>query len=449
MTLEDRVRETIRRHKLLTPEQSVVAAVSGGSDSVALAYLLNEFDRRGECRLVGLAHFNHQLRVAADGDEAFCVKLAESLGRPLILERADIRAIARREDRSIEGAAHTARHAFLNRARQQLGADLVALGHTKDDQAETFLLRLLRGAGSRGLGSMHPRRGTLIRPLLDCRRAELQAYLQERGIAFVHDETNEDVSVPRNRVRAELLPFLERRFNPSIVDALAEESELAREAYQYLENAAREHFSRIVRVEGDRWILDSVALAGCPGAIARQVVRQALTEAARGRAIRFADVRRTLDVVAGATAFDGPGQRVERIGDVVVLTSRPAGAKGRPAAANRQVNLFRYPLSIPGEVHVPEAGCVVSAEFADGAESALRAANGHGVAAVQLDKKTGGLAVRNRRPGDRFRPFGLGGRTKLQDFFVDHKVVREDRDRVPIIVDDRDRIVWVAGHAIC
>src|SRR5262245_1771870 len=442
MTLEDRVRETIRRHKLLTPEQSVVAAVSGGSDSVALAYLLKEFDRRGECRLVGLAHFNHQLRVAADRDESFCVKLAESLGRPIILDRADVRAIARQENRSIEGAAPTARHAFLNRARQQLGADVVALGHTKDDQAETFLLRLLRGAGSRGLGSMHPRRGTLIRPLLNCRRAELQAYLQEHGIAFVQDETNDDVSVPRNRVRAELLPFLERRFNPSIVDVLAEESDLAREEYQYLENAAKEQFNRIVRVDGDRWILDIGALAGCPEAVARHVIRQALTEAARGRAIRFADVQRTLDVVAGASAFDGPGQRVERIGDVVVLTSRPAGAKGRPPAANRrQVNLFRYPLSIPGEVHVPEAGCVVSVEVADSAESAVLAANGHGVAAVQLDKKTGGFAVRNRRPGDRFRPFGLRGNRKLQDFFVDHKVVREERDRVPIVVDDRDRIV--------
>jgi len=273
--------------------------------------------------------------------------------------------------------------------------------------------------------------------------------LHERGIAFVHDETNDDVSVPRNRVRAELLPLLERRFNPSIVDALAEESDLARDEYQYLEHVAREQFSRIVRVDGDRWILDIGALAGCPQAVARQVVRQALTEAARGRAIRFADVQRALDVVAGASAFDGPGQRVERIGDVVVLTSRPAGAKGRPLAANRQVNLFRYSLSIPGEVRVPEAGCVVSVEVADGSESVVLAANGHGVAAVQLDKKTGGFAVRNRRPGDRFRPFGLSGRRKLQDFFVDHKVVREERDRVPIVVDDRDRIVWVAGHAIC
>src|SRR5215475_14505215 len=224
MNLLDRVRETIRRYGLLAPDTTVVAATSGGSDSVALAHLLHELDRMGACRLVALAHFNHQLRTEADRDEAFCVQLAHQLGRPLVADRADVRDLARRENRSIEDAARTVRHAFLERARLQLGADVVALGHTRDDQAETFLLRLLRGAGSRGLGSMHPRRGTLIRPLLHCRRSQLKTYLAERNITFVYDASNDDVSVPRNRVRAELLPLLEGRFNPSIVDVLAEEA---------------------------------------------------------------------------------------------------------------------------------------------------------------------------------------------------------------------------------
>ena len=131
----------------------------------------------------------------------------------------------------------------------------------------------------------------------------------------------------------------------------------------------------------------------------------------------------------------------------IVLTGRPAGATGRPPGSSHSPNLFHYALSIPGEVLVPEAGCVVSAEVVDRFEPGQLTA-GHGVAVVRLDKNTGGFAVRNRRPGDRFRPFGLGRRKKLQDFFVDHKVVRERRDAVPIVVDDRDRIVWVAGHSI-
>jgi tRNA(Ile)-lysidine synthase len=443
-----RVRETIRRYRLLTPETTVVAATSGGSDSVALAHLLNELDRAGECRFVGLAHFNHQLREHADLDQAFCVKLAESLSRPLVVDRANVSGIAQREHRSIEDAARTARHASLERARVHLGADVVAVGHTRDDQAETFLLRLLRGAGPRGLGSMYPRRGNIVRPLLDCRRADLKEYLMEHERPYVHDETNDDVTIPRNRVRAELLPFIERRFNPSIVDVLAQEAELARDDCQWLEALADQQFRQIVSSEGRRYVINAAVLGGCPLGLQRLIVRRAMTEAAPGRTIRFADVQRAIDLTGlDAPSFDGPGQRVERIGPNVVLTGRPAGATGRPVGLSRSRSLFHYALSIPGEVLVPEAGCVVSAEVVDRFEPGQLKA-GHGVAVVRLDKNTGGFAVRNRRPGDRFRPFGLGRRKKLQDFFVDHKVVRERRDAVPIVVDDRDRIVWVAGHSI-
>jgi tRNA(Ile)-lysidine synthase len=447
MNLLDRVRETIRRSSLLTAQTRVVAAVSGGSDSVALAHLLRHLDRAGECQFAGLAHFNHQLRETAQRDEGFCAELAASLQVPLLVDRGNVRELARTHARSIEDAARSARHEFLGRARLQLNADVVALGHTRDDQAETFLLRLLRGAGSRGLGAMHPKRGHLVRPLLDCRRSELQAYLAERGIAFVHDESNDDVSVPRNRVRAELLPLLQERFNPAIVDVLAEEADLARAEYEWLQAAAAERFAGIVTSEGGVRTVNLRALAACPTVLQRMVVQQAMSEAAHGRTVRFADVDRALGVaLSDAPPFDGPGQRVERHGGALVLRGRPGGAAGRPRV-DQPANLFRYSLSIPGEVHVPEAGCVVSAEVK--ARFEPDGVSGRdGVALVRLDKSNGALSVRNRRPGDRFRPLGLGGRKKLQDFFVDRKVARDHRDAVPIVVDDRDRIVWVAGHAI-
>ena len=201
-------------------------ALSGGSDSVALAHLLHALDASAELHVAGVAHFNHQLRSAASDDERFCEGVAAAIGRPLLVDRADVAARARRERRSIEDAGRAARYEFLERARLHFEADVVALGHTRDDQAETLLLRLIRGAGSRGLAAMHPRRGRIIRPLLDCRRAALRAYLEALHIAFIADESNDDVSIPRNRVRAELLPLLEGRFNPSIVDALASEAEI-------------------------------------------------------------------------------------------------------------------------------------------------------------------------------------------------------------------------------
>src|SRR5580693_5632965 len=202
MQLMERVRRTIRQHDLARYETHVVVALSGGSDSVALAQLVDALDQAGELRLAGLAHFNHQLRPAADAEERFCARLAESLGRPLLVDRGDVAERARRERRSIETAARAARHEFLERARLHFNADAIALGHTRDDQAETFLLRLLRGAGARGLASMYPRRGTIVRPLLGCRRNELRAYLEDRRLTWVDDESNADVAIARNRVRA-------------------------------------------------------------------------------------------------------------------------------------------------------------------------------------------------------------------------------------------------------
>src|SRR5580704_15906202 len=238
--LLDRVRQFIRQHDLASRDTRAVVALSGGSDSVALAHIIRDLDAAGELRAVGVAHFNHQLRDSADRDERFCAELAESFGWPLCVEREDVAARARRERRSLEDAARTARHAFFERAQARFDAGVVALGHTRDDQAETFLLRLLRGAGPRGLAAMHPRNGAVVRPLLSCRRDELREHLAGHQVQFVEDESNADVTIPRNRVRAELLPFLQDRFNPGIVDVLADEADLARETWEWLEAQADE-----------------------------------------------------------------------------------------------------------------------------------------------------------------------------------------------------------------
>src|SRR5215510_3142612 len=159
-----RVRRTIADHDLARPETRVVAAVSGGSDSIALVHILHEIHRAGGLRLAGLVHFNHQLRDTADRDELFVRAAAERLALPLVADRGDVRARATRGRRSIEDAARVARYECFARARAHFDADAVAVGHTRDDQAETFLLRLVRGAGPRGLGGMHPHHGYIIRP---------------------------------------------------------------------------------------------------------------------------------------------------------------------------------------------------------------------------------------------------------------------------------------------
>ena len=454
----DVVRETIRRYDLARSNTRVVVALSGGSDSVALAHLIGELDAAGELRAVGVAHFNHQLRNTADADERFCHSMAASLGWPILTGRDDVAARARRERRSIETAARQARYEFFTRARSHFNAEVVAVGHTRDDQAETFLLRLMRGAGPRGLAAMHPRNGAIIRPLLACRRGELRAYLEARRIAFVEDETNSDVSIPRNRVRAELVGLLERRFNPAIVDVLADEAALARDIWEWMEGAADELSARAETcshsAKGDAvWQLDIGALRAAPVALRRLVVWRAMVRAADGRPVSFDHVEAALRLIVdeGGPPIDAPRQRVQRVGARLVLSGRPPGAIGRPAPdSTASANFFRYPLSIPGEVQLPEAGCVLSAELVRGGvgTAALTATGSNAAVAVRSDLCKGPLSVRNRRPGDRFRPSGLRGQKKLQDFFVDRKIARQTRDAVPLVVDSGDRIVWVAGYSI-
>ena len=184
MTLAASVLRTIRRDALIEPGGRVVVALSGGPDSVALVYLLRELQDGGHVSLAGVAHFNHQLRgPEADADEAFCRSLADELSLPIECGTADVRFAARQQRRSIEDAARTLRYRFLEQAADRLGADRIAIGHSRDDQAETFLLRLLRGSGPRGLAGILPRAGRVIRPLLDLPRAELRAYVVVTGAA--------------------------------------------------------------------------------------------------------------------------------------------------------------------------------------------------------------------------------------------------------------------------
>ena len=218
--------KTIEDHGLIPKRGRVTVALSGGPDSVALVHILRELATDGTFDLVGLAHFNHQLRgAAADEDEKFCREFAATLSLPIDVESTDVRVLARRYRTSIESAARQARYAFLERVAVRNRVERVAVGHTRDDQAETFILRLLRGAGTRGLSGIYPRMGSIVRPLLDVGRYELRDYLRDKCIAFRDDESNRDLRILRNRVRHELIPYLERRFSPGVVNVLGREAD--------------------------------------------------------------------------------------------------------------------------------------------------------------------------------------------------------------------------------
>ena len=417
----------------------MLVALSGGPDSVALLHVLQRLERRGHLVVAGAAHFNHQLRGdEADADELFCRDLTASLRLPILVGRGDVRRTARESGRSIEDAARTARYSFLNGAAASLEAVAVAVGHSLDDQAETFLLRLIRGAGPAGLAGVRPRAGIVIRPLLEIPRAELRAYAAEHGLTFREDSSNADTGIPRNRVRLELLPHLQQ-FSAAIAGTLARQAALARVDDEFLEGAAIECARSIVLQENGRVALDAPALAALHPALASRVARTALQAAAPGRFIGFQHVDDLLDLTCRAdrSAVALPGVVATRKGLRIELGKKPAA----PFA-----NSFSIPLSIPGEVEA--AGWNVSAGCPAGEPLQPLVARGHAVV-VAAEPLRHPLAVRSRRPGDRFKPIGMGGRgRKLQDFLVDRKIARADRDTLPLVVDRDDRIIWVVGQSV-
>ena len=443
--LAERVRRTIRRHDLLPSGTRVVVGVSGGSDSVALVHLLVELQEAGNFRVAGVAHVHHGLRgEGADRDEAFCRELAESLSLPAFVEHVDVRERARRERRSLEDAARLERGEALRRAADASGSDRIAIGHTRDDQAETVLLKLLRGAGTRGLAAIHPRIGPVVRPLLDVGRDDLRGWLDGRGLTFVEDETNEDFRFRRNVVRHRLLPVLRQEFGSAVTVALARHAEVAREDESLLNSLAAPLVLRLVRTDESNIAVDCPGMAELPAALQRRVALQAL----RMSGVREPGFEQALNLLALAGGTSGAlqlpgGVRARRVGPSVILSAAADDFTGQDG--------FRYELTVPGSVWIPEAGRTMGAEPMSPDQPELLGCltvTNPSTAVIGGDRVPAGLVVRSWNRGDAVRPLGLGGRKKLQDLFVDRKVPRAARRRLPLVVDRADRIVWVPGLAI-
>ncbi|HMP77398.1 MAG TPA: tRNA lysidine(34) synthetase TilS [Kiritimatiellia bacterium] len=438
-----RVFQSIRGRRLWTDGAHLVVGVSGGADSVALLHALHHWQRRHPLALT-VAHLHHGIRGrAADEDRDFVRQLAWKLGAPCVDDETDVPALARRTGLSLEMAARTARHEFFRRVAREAGAQAVALAHTADDAAETLLLRLLRGAGTRGLGGIAPaaQLGDLriVRPLLDVPRADIEAFLRAHGIRWREDATNRDTDILRNRVRHVLLPLLEKEFQPSIRGVLSRTAGILREENEALESLSAPLFTRATDAAGR---LRAAPLARAPTAVRRRVLADWLR--ANGVPESRVDLDALLRVdalLAGSTRADiAGGSAAVRVGDWIEL---------RTVAPDRPVVPVQLALPVPGRVGWGVGRCEISATRASGV---LHPPPGHvgdipAVASIRRPRAGESLSVRNCWPGARMAPLGLAGSIKLQDLFVDQKIPRARRPLVPLVVCGEE-VVWVPGYRV-
>jgi tRNA(Ile)-lysidine synthase len=441
MSLLNRVRDSAERHALWTHGARVVAAVSGGSDSVALAFILRDLAAAGEIVFAGIAHLHHHIRgPEADADAAFCRALADRLGVPAFVGDADVPADAKAHEVSLEVAGRHARQKFFRETIAAANAARIAVAHTRDDQAETVILRLARGAGTSGLAAMTPRREHIVRPLLDLTRRELRDFLRAAGETWREDATNLDRAIPRNRIRHAVMPEL-RAINAQADAALARAAEILRGEDEFLERLANAAFLRSVQADDERETvtLDVGEFAKLPAALARRVARYALETANPSRSYGLEEADELRRAMAGGPAANLPGLRMERLAAAVVLRNREA----HEAPSEDPLELT---LDVPGTVESPRGRWRLTAEGPFARPATLDAT----AFRVMLDAGPIGsqLIVRHRRPGDRLTPLGAPGRKKVQDVLVDRKVPRDERDLVPIVTTAEGEIVWVAGEVL-
>ncbi len=459
-----KVRQTIIAHHLLEPGNSLLVAVSGGPDSVALLHSLVMLSKQQEWRL-GIAHLNHNLRTDAARDASFVDSLAKKLDLPCYVEKKNVAAYRKKNKLSLEEAARDIRLRFLHQTARTHQYQKIAMGHHADDNAELILMNFLRGSGLKGLIGMAPQRnlsidGThgrpvgLVRPLIQCKRKEILAFLAEQHCAFVHDITNDDLRYRRNRIRHELIPLIERFYNPNIVDTVNRMADVMSSEKSWItEMAVLVRKEAVLEKEGGKIKLSISKIIPLPTALLRQVLRDSILEV-KGtlRKITYTHIMAAIHLIkVGPTTgtLDLPDRlRVTREKDILsfVVETVPLRHLG-PRHLPINDPDFEYSMEGPGSIFIKELGIRCHVSEAPAVPPPESGKAGQNVAFFDMDIVSYPLMIRKVRNGDRFTPLGMTGTQKIHKFFSDHKVPLPERQRCPVLVSG-SCIIWVVGHRL-
>lgn len=425
----------IRRRQLFACGEHILVAVSGGSDSMALLSILQTLAPLSDYHL-SVAHVNHLLRPEASGDAEFVRHYCQMNNLPFYDSRINVAHWARISHQSIETAGREQRYRFLQATAQSIKATAIAVAHHQDDQAETVLFNLLRGSGIDGLAGMAPKHYNIIRPLLTATKAELLAYLKAVNLGYVLDSTNLEAVHTRNRIRLQLIPFLENDFNPQVKSALLRLADIIQQEEQVWQSWVSAAWQQVVRKEKKHMIsLHTDTLQSLPLGMQRRLLRKGLEQLTDKSGWNLHDI----DILADFMHSTGSklrlnmkkGVQVRKVYNELILSlSVP------------QLQTYTYQLSSwPEELIIPEAHCKLIFSF----PQQLPLRTPPATLYLDADKLALPVLIRTRRTGDVFQPAGVLGHQKLNKFFIDHKVPYTQRQVCPLLIDNQNRLAAVIG----
>lgn len=446
----DSVKECIDKYRMIGDGDVVLVGVSGGIDSITLLYSLYFLKDNLKCSLI-VAHANHGLRgEESDKEEEFVRKVAGELKLPCVIEKFDILKYMAEKGLSKQVAARELRYNFFEKTAKQYSANKIALGHTANDQAETVLMRLLRGSGMKGIGGIRAIRDKIIRPLIEVSRDEVAEFAAEKGLRYVEDPSNLEPYYLRNKIRLNLIPLLKKEYNPSVIRALSETAEIISDEDEFLEDYCSNIFSTVVLAEGRESIEINVSkLKGLRIAIQRRIIRIAIKrlkgDLLKISAVHVEDILNSINKGFSGKSLNLPG------GIHVLYEYGRLKIKRQEAKGKKQDVAIKFDISlkVPGEtiLSIPPYKFkteIISRE--DLVATGFNLRNKY-TAFFDIDKLKGELRTRNRRAGDIFHPSGMKGSKKLKEFFIDEKIPQRERDDIPLLVSE-NIILWVVGKRV-
>jgi tRNA(Ile)-lysidine synthase len=433
--------------QIASPKIRLLVAVSGGPDSVVLLHLLNKYKLESLNCTLAIAHLNHLTRgVDSNKDSDFVVGLGKTLGVETFVEDIDVVLLSSKSQSSFQESARIIRYKFLQRILLKWKGDFIFLGHNSDDQAETFLMNLLRGSGLRGLAGIRPQRDAFIRPLLDCSRAEIENFISVRGLQFCFDKSNHEKFYLRNKIRLDLIPTLEL-YNSNIKNSLVSTSRLLADDDDYMEKQVIMAMSQVkFDVSDNNFVsLDAELFYFQHPALQKRLVRQAILTV-KGD-LRSISARHVLNIMEFLKRDDGmkeihlPGQltAVCENGKLFIRKHKHYDFVGDEIFLGEKISKY---INVPGATDIGFLGLCLHAKLVSKNNINLCSANSN-KAYLDYDKTGSDMKVRVFRPGDRFVPLGMKGTKKLKSFFIDEKVPLNQRKSIPLLTSKNDDIIWV------